>query len=86
MPADSRETALQEAEIELRVVLGTTTVRVSDVLKLGRGAVVELDRNISAPSDVLAAGILIARGQVAIVEDRLAIQITEFVKSTGQRR
>jgi flagellar motor switch protein FliN/FliY len=83
--ADEKLTAIHEAEVELRVVLGTAILRVSDVLKLGRGAVVELNRNISAPSDILAAGILVARGQVAIVEDRLAIQITDFVKSTGQR-
>ena len=78
--------ALDEAEVELKVILGTTTIRISEVLKLGRGAVVVLDRNINSPSDVLAAGILIARGQVTIVEDRLAIQIGEFVKSTSSRR
>ena len=83
--AEDAPTALGEAEIELRVVLGTATLRVSDVLKLGRGAVVELNRNINAPSDILASGILIARGQVTIVEDRLAIQISEFVKRTGKR-
>ena len=55
------------------------------MLKLGRGAVVELDRSINAPSDIMAAGILIARGQVTIVEDNLAIQISEFVKRTGKR-
>ena len=83
--AEDAPTALGEAEIELRVVLGTANLRVSDVLKLGRGAVVELNRNINAPSDILASGILIARGQVTIVEDRLAIQISEFVKRTGKR-
>lgn len=84
--SDEAPTALQEAEVELRVVLGTAILRVSDVLKLGRGAVVELNRSINAPSDILAAGILVARGQVTIVEDRLAIQISEFIRSTGQRR
>lgn len=84
--SDETPTALQEAEVELRVVLGTAILRVSDVLKLGRGAVVELNRSINAPSDILAAGILVARGQVTIVEDRLAIQISEFIRSTGQRR
>ena len=84
--SDEAPTALQEAEVELRVVLGTAILRVSDVLKLGRGAVVELNRSINAPSDILAAGVLVARGQVTIVEDRLAIQISEFIRSTGQRR
>lgn len=84
--SEEAPTALQEAEVELRVVLGTAILRVSDVLKLGRGAVVELNRSINAPSDILAAGVLVARGQVTIVEDRLAIQISEFIRSTGQRR
>jgi len=78
--------ALDEAEVELKVVLGTAILRINEVLKLGRGAVVVLDRNVSSPSDILAGGILIARGQVTIVEDRLAIQIGEFVKSTSSRR
>jgi len=86
MASEEAPTALSEAEVELRVVLGTAVLRVSDVLKLGRGAVVELNRSINAPSDILAAGILVARGQVTIVEDRLAIQISEFIRSTGQRR
>jgi len=85
MANEEAPTALQEAEVELRVVLGTAVLRVSDVLKLGRGAVVELNRSINAPSDILAAGVLVARGQVTIVEDRLAIQISEFIRSTGQR-
>ena len=69
----------------MRVVLGTATLRVRDLLKLGRGAVVELDRKINAPSDVYGAGILVARGEVTIVEDRLAITISDFIKRTGNR-
>ena len=69
----------------MRVVLGTATLRVRDLLKLGRGAVVELDRKINAPSDVYVAGILVARGEVTIVEDRLAVTISDFIKRTGNR-
>ncbi|CAK0749869.1 Flagellar motor switch protein FliN [Azospirillaceae bacterium] len=74
--------AIQDAPIEMRVVLGTSMLRVRDLLKLGRGAVVELDRKINAPSDVYVAGILVARGEVTIVEDRLAVTITDFVRSS----
>ena len=70
----------------MRVVLGTAILRVRDMLKLGRGAVVELDRKINAPSDVYVAGIKVARGEVTIVEDRLAVTIGEFIKTTGSRR
>ena len=78
--------AIEDANVEMRVVLGTAILKVRDLLKLGRGAVVELDRKINAPSDVYVAGILVARGEVTIVEDRLAVTISDFIKTTGQRR
>ncbi len=84
--ADDRPTAIGDADVELRVVLGTSMVRVRDLLKLGRGAVVELDRKINAPSDIYVAGMLVARGEVTIVEDRLAVTIGDFIKISGQRR
>jgi flagellar motor switch protein FliN len=62
----------------MRVVLGTVILRVHDMLKLGRGAAVELDRKINASSDVYVAGIKVARGEVTIVEDRLAVTIGEY--------
>lgn len=77
--------AIEDASVEMRVVLGTAQLRVRDLLKLGRGAVVELDRKINAPSDVYVAGILVARGEVTIVEDRLAVTISDFIKRTGSR-
>ena len=78
--------AIQDAPVEMRVVLGTALLRVRDLLKLGRGAVVELDRKINAPSDVYVAGTLVARGEVTIVEDRLAVTISDFIKTGAQRR
>ena len=54
--ADDRQTAIGDADVELRVVLGTSMVRVRDLLKLGRGAVVELDRKVNAPSDIYVSG------------------------------
>ena len=83
--ADEQTRAVEDAEVEMRVVLGTATLRVRDLLKLGRGAVVELDRKVNAPSDVYVAGILVARGEVTIVEDRLAVTISDFIKRTGSR-
>ena len=82
---EQKPRAIEDAHVEMRVVLGMATLRVRDLLKLGRGAVVELDRKINAPSDVFVAGILVARGEVTIVEDRLAVTITDFVKRTGSR-
>ena len=83
--ADEHPRAVEDAEVEMRVVLGTAILRVRDLLKLGRGAVVELDRKINAPSDVYVAGIKVARGEVTIVEDRLAVTISDFIKTSGRR-
>ncbi|MEI8395137.1 MAG: flagellar motor switch protein FliN [Rhodospirillaceae bacterium] len=77
--------AIQDAPVEMRVVLGTALLRVRDLLKLGRGAVVELDRKCNAPSDVYVSGILVARGEVTIVEDRLAVTISDFIKNSQRR-
>ncbi len=73
--------AIYDALLEIRVVLGTASLRVRELLKLGRGAVVELDRRIDAPADIYVANVLVARGEVTIVEDRIAITIRDFVQS-----
>jgi len=76
------DAALNGVDIDVVAVLGTADLKVSQILQLGRGAVVELDRLINEPIDILAERQLVARGEVVIVEDRLAIQLTEVVQSS----
>ena len=78
--------AIEDADVEIRVVPSTAQLWVRDLLKLGRGAVVELDRKINAPPDVYDAGVLVARGEVTIVEDRLAVTISDFIKAGARRQ
>jgi flagellar motor switch protein FliN/FliY len=54
---------------------------VSDLLGLGRGAVLELDRRIGEAVDILVNDRLVARGEVVVVEDRLGVTLTEIVKA-----
>ena len=54
--------------------------RVSDLLKLGRGAVIELDRRIGDPVDILVNQRKVAVGEIVVVEDRLGITLTETMK------
>ena len=87
MPADFGSSgdvpaAVYEAPLEIKVVLGTAKLKVRDLLKLGRGAVVELDRKIHHPCDIYVAGVLVARGEVTVVEDRLAVTLTDFTRSS----
>jgi flagellar motor switch protein FliN/FliY len=67
--------------IEITAVLGTATLQVSQILKLGRGAVVELDRKVGEPVEIHANNRLVAKGEVVVVEDHLGVQMTEVVKS-----
>ena len=67
-----------EIDVNVSVVLGTATLRVNQLLKLGRGAVVELDRNIDDVVDVLVNDVLVGHGEVVITEnDTIGISITD---------
>ncbi|MDH3684805.1 MAG: FliM/FliN family flagellar motor switch protein, partial [Myxococcales bacterium] len=57
--------------VRLSVEVGGTNMLVRDVLQLGRGSVVELDRDANEPADILVNGRIVARGQVTTIEDRL---------------
>ena len=72
--------AVHDIPVEVTVVLGRTTMQVSQLLKLGRGAVIELDRKVGEPIDILVNNRLVARGEVVVVEDRIGITMTEIVK------
>jgi flagellar motor switch protein FliN/FliY len=65
--------------------LGRCSLRLGDLLKLGSGAVVELDRRAGAPIDLLVNGRLIARGEIVAVDERFGVRITEVVATKGQR-
>ncbi len=60
-------------------------MRLSDVLELGRGSVVELDRSAGDPVDVLVNDRLVARGEIVAVEDRFGVRITEVVARKAPR-
>jgi flagellar motor switch protein FliN/FliY len=68
-------------DIPVRITLevGGSDMSIRELLQLHQGAVVELDRLAGDPLDVLVNGILIARGEVVVVEDKLAFRLTEVV-------
>lgn len=70
--------------VEISVVLGRTDMPISQLLKLGRGAVVELERKVGEPVDVFVNERLVAKGEVVIVEDRIGITMTEIIKSDSK--
>ncbi len=74
--------AVYDVVVEVAAVLDTAKMKVSQLLKMGRGAVVQLDRGAEEAVDIYANNRLVARGEVVVVEDHLAVTMTEIVKSS----
>ena len=73
--------AVYDIPVQVSAVLGKSTMQVSQLLKLGRGAIVELDRKVGEAIDIYVNNRLVARGEVVVVEDRLGITMTEIIKT-----
>ena len=73
--------AVYDIPVQVSAVLGRSSMQVSQLLKLGRGAVVELDRKVGEAIDIYVNDRLIARGEVVVVEDRLGVTLTEIIKT-----
>ena len=73
--------AVYDIPVQVSAVLGKATMQVNQLLKLGRGAVVELDRKVGEAIDIYVNNRLVARGEVVVVEDRLGVTMTEIIKT-----
>jgi len=86
-PADAGSNSTKELDavydvpVQVSAVLGRASMQVSQLLKLGRGAVVELDRKVGEAVDIYVNNRLVARGEVVVVEDRLGVTMTEIIKT-----
>jgi flagellar motor switch protein FliN/FliY len=79
-PTIEQLSAVYDIPVQLAAVLGKTTMPVSQLLRLARGAVVELDRKVGEPVEIYVNNRLVARGEVLVVDDHLGITMTEIVK------
>jgi flagellar motor switch protein FliN/FliY len=73
--------AVYDIPVTVQAILGKSAMEVSQLLKLGKGAVVQLDRKVGEAIDIYVNDRLVARGEVVLVEDRLGVTMTEIVKS-----
>ena len=74
--------AVYDIPVQVSAVLGRATMQASQLLKLGRGAVVELDRKLGEAVDIYVNNRLVARGEVVMVDDnRLGVTMTEIIKA-----
>jgi flagellar motor switch protein FliN len=78
--------SIMRIPVSIQVVLGSATMPVASLMKLGRGAVVPLDHRVGEPVDVVVNGRVVARGEVVVVEDdnsRFGVSLTEIVGAQG---
>ena len=61
--------------------LGRATMSLGDLLQVGEGSVLKLDRAVTAPVDLMAQGVRVARGEVVVVDDHFAIRIKEIERT-----
>lgn len=86
MTADGRNLdLLMNVPLGVTVELGHCAMRVSDVLKLGKGSIVELDRLAGSPVDVLVNRRLVARGEIVAVDDHFGVRLTEVLARKAPR-
>jgi flagellar motor switch protein FliN/FliY len=77
-----------DVPVELTVEIGRKVMRIGEILRLGPGSVLELDKASGEPLDVYANGRLIARGEAVVVGERYGVRLTEVLvmdDSTGRK-
>jgi flagellar motor switch protein FliN/FliY len=70
---------IQNVAVSISVEVGRSSLRIRDLLRLGQGSVVELDRVAGEPLDVCVNNTVIARGEVVLVNERYGIRLTQVV-------
>ena len=78
--------ALEKVSVELSVVLGTTAMPIHQLLRMGRGALIELDATERDDVSIYANDVAVAKGQVIVQGDRIAVSITEVLKRSPEAR
>jgi flagellar motor switch protein FliN/FliY len=72
--------AVFDVPVQVSAVLGRSKMDVGELLKLGPGTVLELDRRVGEAIDIYVNNRLVARGEVVLVEDKLGVTMTEIIK------
>jgi len=79
--ADHGEEAVYEVPVEISAVLGIAEIPVSQLLKMGRGAVLELDRTVGDPVDIYVDKQMVGRGDVVVVDEKLGVTLHDTIKN-----
>ena len=72
--------AVYDIPVKVSAILGKSKIKVSQLLKINKGTIIELDKKIGEAIDIYVNNNLVARGEVVVVDDKLGITMTEIVK------
>ncbi len=75
--------AVEDVSIEISVVIGTSTMPIHQLLKMGRGAVIELDAGVDDYAWIFANNRLVARGEIVVNGENVSVQIVETIQHEG---
>lgn len=70
---------LYDVKVNVSVVLGSTVMSLNELLKLNKGAVLELDRMIGEPVDICVNNKAVAKGEIVVVDNKIGISLTEII-------
>jgi len=65
--------------LELSVEFGKVKIVINDLIQLGQGSIIELDKSVGDPLEIYINGKLIARGEVVVVDDKFGIRVTDII-------
>ncbi len=76
---------LMDVSLRVTVELGRTRMQLAQILELQHGSVVELDRLAGDPVDIFVNDVMVARGEVVVVDDKFGVRITEMISSKSEK-
>jgi len=85
-PLDPKLELLYDLQLPVSIELGRTNMLIRDILRLGRGSVIEFDKLVSEPVDVLINGKKVAEGEVVVIDKHFGIRITTLVDPADRLR
>ncbi len=79
-------TRVRDIPLEVTVELGRTRLLIRDILDLGTGSIIELDKLAGEPVDLFANGLLVARGEVIVIDDNFGVRVTEIITAAERKQ
>ena len=77
---------VRDIPLEVTVELGRTRLLIRDILDLGAGSIIELDKIAGEPVDLFANGLLVARGEVVVIDDNFGVRVTEIITAAERNK